>query len=186
MFLPNAVTARRGRAPANGRPENGQLTLSVARPVHSDECEPTFGFASSATRASNTGKAADGIRTRDLVLTKDALYRLSYSSDLNRTCDIPAPNANEPQASTGFAADTQARSLALATRERALQSDATRGLRRAFAHRPRNLANPRTNRYLRELRRHPQSEPGKYKHPHNAVKPKTPLRGEGCGISVRQ
>jgi hypothetical protein len=29
--------------------------------------------------------AADGIRTRDLVLTKDALYQLSYSSTENPT-----------------------------------------------------------------------------------------------------
>ena len=31
-------------------------------------------------------RAADGSRTRDLVLTKDALYRLSYSSQHNSVC----------------------------------------------------------------------------------------------------
>ncbi len=34
-------------------------------------------------------KAADGIRTRDLVLTKDALYQLSYSSRSQNTAPLP-------------------------------------------------------------------------------------------------
>ena len=44
-------------------------------------------------------RAADGSRTRDLVLTKDALYRLSYSSQHLSVCHpglLPAhPAANE-------------------------------------------------------------------------------------------
>ena len=37
-----------------------------------------------------TIQAADGIRTRDLVLTKDALYQLSYSS-LRPAGSTPVP-----------------------------------------------------------------------------------------------
>jgi hypothetical protein len=39
-------------------------------------------------------RAADGTRTRDLVLTKDALYQLSYSSELVR---LSAARALPPQ-----------------------------------------------------------------------------------------
>ena len=44
-------------------------------------------------------KAADGNRTRDLVLTKDALYRLSYSSTPPAR---PLPNAIAVGAQTTF------------------------------------------------------------------------------------
>jgi hypothetical protein len=52
------------------------LTFNVRSTAMAEE--PNFTFYS---------KAADGIRTHDLVLTKDALYQLSHSSKQNIKTD---------------------------------------------------------------------------------------------------
>ena len=64
-----------GRSPNRAAVIDRQiLTIQHLRPYKQPRSETT------ASRM-DQDKAADGIRTHDLILTKDALYQLSYSSN---------------------------------------------------------------------------------------------------------